>query len=416
MRILLLEDNPGDARLFRELLADAAVPTAEPVHARSLAQACAVLTEQVFDVACLDLGLPDSGGRHSVEEVRRLAPTLAIVALTGRADEQVALEVLQHGAQDYLHKDFLSAERLAQTLRFAIHRKQVEDSLQERETALHQHQKLTAIGHLAAGIAHEMNTPLQFVGDNLFFVQESLAKLTALLTEVQELVADQAAPPTNALQRLRDAARDAEVPYLLAELPDAVEQCRGGVRHVARIVRAVKEYCHPGHGQRQRVPLGPLVDRILAVTRHVWKDVADVGVELPDDLPEVWCYAEDLGQVLLNLLVNAAQAIAARLGSEPGSKGHITIRAQARDDGFAIAIADTGTGMSARVRERIFQPFFTTKPIGQGTGQGLYMAYNIIVEKHRGAIEVDSEEGVGSTFTLRLPVSEEPPVAAGGVR
>jgi CheY-like chemotaxis protein len=210
-----------------------------------------------------------------VEEVRRLAPTLPILVLTGRDDEQVALEVLQHGAQDYLHKDFLSPERLAQTLLFAIHRKRVEDSLQDRETALHQHQKLTAIGHLAAGIAHEMNTPLQFVGDNLFFVQESLAKLTKLLTEVQALFADQTVEPAGAVQRLREAARAADVPYLLAELPDAIEQCRGGVHHVARIVHAVKEYCHPGQGQRQRVPFGPLVDRILAVTRHVWRGVRD---------------------------------------------------------------------------------------------------------------------------------------------
>ena len=282
------------------------------------------------------------------------------------------------------------------------------------EIQLRQAQKLEAIGQLAAGIAHEINTPMQYVGDNTRFLQESFQHLAPLLREVQAL---QAEPPAERsceeiLDKLRQGVRQADLEYLLEEIPRAIEQTLQGVARVTKIVRAMKEFSHPGTAEKTPTDLNHAIETTVTVSRNEWKYVADLELALDPQLPPVPCLPGEFNQAILNLVVNAAQAIAERLGPNPTQKGQITIQTRRADPWAEIRITDTGCGIPEAIRHRIFEPFFTTKPVGKGTGQGLAIVRNVIVDKHDGTIDFETQVGQGTTFTLRLPLAPHPPQSA----
>jgi signal transduction histidine kinase/PAS domain-containing protein len=274
------------------------------------------------------------------------------------------------------------------------------------EDELVQAQKLESIGHLAAGIAHEINTPTQFVGDNVRFLSDSFSDISRLIEQYQRLLAaaKTGTCPETLIETCEAANRGADLEYLLAEIPKAIEQTVEGVDRVATIVRAMKEFSHPGSTEKTAVDLNRAIESTVTVARNEWKYVADLHTQLDPSLPPVPCLVGEFNQVVLNMIVNATHAIADAVKGT-GGKGTITICTSRAGDFVEVRIGDTGMGIPESIRHKIFDPFFTTKEVGRGTGQGLSIARSVIVDKHGGTIAVDSEVGKGTTFLIRLPLN-----------
>ena len=272
------------------------------------------------------------------------------------------------------------------------------------EIDLRHAQKLEAVGGLAAGIAHEINTPIQFVGDNTQFLQEAftdLAKLFLKYHQICETAADGGSEP-GLLEELIETEKAADLDFLTDEIPKALAQSLDGISRVATIVRAMKEFAHPSCNEKAATDLNQALQSTLIVARNEIKYVAEVETEF-EELPLVECNAGDINQVFLNLLVNAAHAIKDR-GEVEGQKGMIGIRTRREGDQVVISIKDSGCGIPENIRGKIFEPFFTTKEVGRGTGQGLAIARSIVVERHGGSLTFDTEVGRGTTFHIRLPI------------
>lgn len=286
-------------------------------------------------------------------------------------------------------------------------RKQSDQAREMMELQLRQAQKLESIGRLAAGVAHEINTPTQYIGDNTRFVRDAFTDLLPALQAQRELLA--AARENRLTPEMIEATaallKQADVEYLCEEIPKAVDQSLQGVERVAKIVRAMKEFSHPGTAEKTPVDLNHCIDSTLTVARNEWKYVAELVTEFDPELPPVTCLPGEFNQVVLNLIVNAAHAIGDTLPEGESRKGTITVTTK-HDNGWAeIRIRDTGTGIPEHARGKIFDPFFTTKGVGKGTGQGLAIARSVIVDKHGGTISFETETGRGTVFILRLPVN-----------
>lgn len=272
------------------------------------------------------------------------------------------------------------------------------------EHDLAQAQKLESIGQLAAGIAHEINTPIQFVGDNIRFLSDSFTDLLAVLDRHRELL--MSAKSGNCSPDLIEACeaetQRADLDYVTEEIPQAIAQTAEGVERVTKIVRAMKDFAHPGSDERAPVNLNAAIESTVTVSRNEWKYIADLQTDLAPDLPPVPCLLSQFNQAILNMIVNAAHAIADTV-KVTGQKGLITIASRRDGDDAEIRITDTGTGIPEEIRPKIFDPFFTTKEVGKGTGQGLAISRSIVADKHGGAIAVESEVGKGTIFIVRLP-------------
>jgi PAS domain S-box-containing protein len=283
-------------------------------------------------------------------------------------------------------------------------RKRADDALRLAQQQLVQAQKLESIGQLAAGIAHEINTPIQYIGDNVRFLESSLEELSGVLQSCQLLASTEAAPTDEDLQRLRQAAAAADLPYLVGEMPKAIVQVLEGVEHVAKIVRAMREFSHPASAEKVVVDLNRVIENVITVSRNEWKYVADLTADFDHSIPAVPCLPDEFGQVILNLIVNASHAIAEVLAQRREGKGAIAVRTLRDGNWVKILVRDTGSGIPVPIRHRIFDPFFTTKDVGKGTGQGLAIAHDVVVNKHGGQITFETEVGVGTTFIIRMPL------------
>lgn len=271
------------------------------------------------------------------------------------------------------------------------------------ESQLRHAQKLESVGQLAAGIAHEINTPTQFVSDNLTFLQDAWQAIYALLELYRNAMQNAAgALPPEVAATLDEAARNCDFEFLAVEVPRAIGQSLDGARRVAEIVRAMKEFSYPDSAGKAAADLNRAIESTIIVARNEWKYVAKIATDFDPSLPPVMCYPGDINQVILNLLVNAAHAIKEK--SAEAEMGQITVRTRRKDTFAEIAVTDTGTGIPEAIRSRIFDPFFTTKEVGKGTGQGLALAHNVIVKKHGGKIWFETEMGCGSTFLIELPI------------
>jgi PAS domain S-box-containing protein len=272
------------------------------------------------------------------------------------------------------------------------------------EANLRHAQKMESVGTLASGIAHEINTPIQYVSDTVRFLQEAFADVESLLRRYRE-PARALALEAGRSQLLAQWERDEDVAdwsYLQDEVPRAFERALDGTARVATIVRAMKDFAHPHQSEEAPADLNRSLESTLAVARNEYKYVADLVTEL-GQLPPVVCHAGDLNQVFLNLVVNAAHAIQDVVGTS-GTRGRIVVRSFQSGREAVIQISDSGSGIPPGIRHRIFDPFFTTKGVGKGTGQGLAIARSIVVEKHGGKITFDTEVGRGTTFSIRLPI------------
>ena len=264
------------------------------------------------------------------------------------------------------------------------------------ERELRQAQKLESIGQLAAGIAHEINTPLQYVGDNVNFLQGAFTDQMKVAAAYRN-----AATSTGALEAAQRLEADVDLDFLADEVPAAIEQTLAGLDRVTTIVRAMKAFGHPNSESKSPADLNEGIRNTLIVANNAVKLAAEVNTEL-GDLPPVWCHISDINQVVLNLVLNAAQAITETATN--GQIGLITVRTFRAGGNAVIEITDSGGGIPPEIAERIFEPFYTTKEIGVGTGQGLSIAYTLIHDRHGGSIRHTSQAGVGATFTVRLPI------------
>ena len=303
----------------------------------------------------------------------------------------------------------LNAQLQKRTAELADMFDRLEREVEQRERAdieLRHAQKLQAVGQLAAGIAHEINTPTQFVSDNIQFLAHSFGDLWKLIVNYREATALLVQLPDGApvAERVREAEVGADLAYLEENIPAALGHAQEGVTQISTIVSAMKEFARPDQREKSAADLNRALEVALTVAKNEYKLVADVDTEL-GEIPLVMCHLSDINQVFLNLLVNAAHAIS-EVVAKNGERGRIRVRSMVEGDMIRIDIADTGCGIPEGIRERVFEPFFTTKEVGRGSGQGLAISRSIVVDKHHGSLTFESEVGEGTAFTLRLPVRE----------
>lgn len=271
---------------------------------------------------------------------------------------------------------------------------------------LNQSQKLKSIGQLAAGIAHEINTPTQYVGDNIRFLQEGFEDLCTVLDSYARLLAAvRAEDRQRTLVREVDRVLDeADIAYLTDEIPMAIEHTLEGVERISKIVRAMKEFSHPGRAEKVPTDLNKAIESTVTVARNEWKYVAELETDFDPSLPLVPCMPGEFNQVILNMIINAAHAIKDARGNGQKALGLIRISTSKKDDTVQIRISDSGVGIAPDIQSQIFDPFFTTKEVGKGTGQGLAICFPVIVDKHGGSIDIESEVGKGTDFIITLPL------------
>ncbi|TAN71296.1 MAG: PAS domain S-box protein [Methylobacter sp.] len=266
------------------------------------------------------------------------------------------------------------------------------------QAQLVQAQKLEAIGQLASGVAHEINTPIQYIGDNLSALSDNFSDIIVYQQALQDLVNETLKPQLDALVDKYDLA------FILEDSPKAIQQAREGVERVAEIVKAMKTFSHIEQGQnKQTIILHEALNSALTISRNSYKYIAEIETDFSSDVGAIECYANELNQVFLNLIINAAHAIE----EKQAGMGLIRIVTRKLDDKVEVLIQDNGAGIPAEIQEKVFNLFFSTKAVGKGTGQGLSLSHSIVVEKHRGKLFFESAVGVGTTFHIQLPIKLE---------
>lgn len=274
--------------------------------------------------------------------------------------------------------------------------KEQEMNAKSIEDQLRQSQKLEAIGQLAAGIAHEINTPSQFVGDNINFLKSSFGDIFDLISTIKN---KQAA--NDASLCVDELLEEHDFDYLKEEIPEAIDQSLEGISRVSKIVNAMKDFSHPGSSEKQKIDLNRSIESTVIVARNEWKYLADLELNLADHIPLIECLPGELNQTILNMIVNASHAIEEKYNGS--QKGKIEICSDCDRYNVTISISDDGAGIPQEAIDKVFDPFFTTKDVGKGTGQGLAIAYSVIVDKHGGNLSVSSSPE-GTCFTITLPI------------
>ena len=281
-----------------------------------------------------------------------------------------------------------------------------EQLLLEKENR--QTQKLESIGQLAAGIAHEINTPTQYVGDNTRFLQDAFKDLIGILKLYEQLLdgAKKGGYSDALTHDIETRMDEVDLEYLEEEIPISIEQTLEGVGSISKIVRSMKEFSHPGSDEKTAVDINRALESTITVAKNEWKYVAEMQTDFDPSLPSVPCFPGELNQVFLNIIINAAHAIGDVVGDGTRGKGIIKIDTRSDGDSVEIRFSDTGCGIPQSIQHRIFDPFFTTKGVGKGTGQGLSIGHMVITEKHKGSLKFETKEGKGATFIIRLPLHE----------
>ncbi|MEO1243346.1 MAG: ATP-binding protein [Pseudomonadota bacterium] len=274
-------------------------------------------------------------------------------------------------------------------------RKQVEQQVDEAR-------RLEAIGALSAGIAHEINTPIQFIGDNLEYLKDALGQVHESYNRYEALrsALDQGRPYSDQLAAIDEFNSSINLLALIPEVIAALTESRDGIRQVRDIVLLMKEFAHPGSGDKEEADLNKIAQNVVTLCKNRHKNLTEVEFDTAADLPSVRCRRGQIQQVILNIVLNAIDAVEE---ANP-EQGRVRIRTAFDDDYVKIAISDNGPGVSAKLREKIFDPFFTTKPVGKGTGQGLALAKDCVVKGHEGRLSLINLDGFATTFLIELPL------------
>jgi len=413
--ILIVDDELPNRKLLETLLHPEGYRTCAVADGM---QALASVAQCAPDLILLDVMMPCMDGYQVARTLKADPATsnIPIIMITALIDRSARLEGLNAGVEEFLAKPIDRAElwlrvrnllRLktlgdalrnqstileqqvrARTAGLEKSNEQLREQIRLREAAQHElrlAQKLEAVGRLAAGIAHEINTPVQYVGDSVQFLKSAFADILDIV-------------------KTSDAAQnstDTDLDFLQAEVPAAIERIVEGLQRVSAIVRAMKEFAHSGGPDKQAADLNRALKATLQIARTEYKHVATIDLRC-GNIPEVLCNVGELSQAFLNLIVNAAHALAD--AGRDSESGWIKIRTQFVDDSVELTFEDNGCGIPEDLVAKIYDPFFTTKTIGRGSGQGLAIARSIVVDKHDGSIGVVSSPSIGTCFTLRLPV------------
>ena len=392
MRILMAEDDAVSRLVLQSTLRKWGH---EPVVACDGREALEILNSaESPDLAILDWMMPEIDGPEICRRLREKAPasSIYIILLTAKTQRTDLVAGFAAGADDYVTKPFNSQElfsRLQAGIRVVELQGKLASRARELETALaHLHQlqqgqKLEALGRMASGIAHEINTPTQYIGDNIRFFKQAWAQVTPAL---------------------RAATGDPEMDYLFVEIPKALDEALEGTQKIERIVRAMRDFSYSKGEEKVPTDINQAVETTLEVSTNEWRYVANVETHLDPQLPRTMCLPGEIHQVLLHLVVNASRAMA-DAGTIGGEKGSLRIETSVSGDFVEIRVSDTGGGIAQEHRDKVFDPFFTTRDVGQGSGQGLAVAYSVIVQQHHGRIWFESEVGKGTTFIVQLPIN-----------
>jgi len=359
------------------------------------------------------MSLPKGEQNNDVAVIAKLQAKLkaqqkTIEALMNAAEQRIAdgpssLELLSLNLslERVVQQKTEILQRQGEELKKALH------DLQLTQTRLLQAQKLESVGRLAAGIAHEINSPAQFISSNIDFLKESFVDVTCLITTFKKVL--QAIAQGAALtETIREAERllvELDWDYLEDEIPNAILQSKEGIRRVTTIVQAMKEFSHPGNKEKAYYDLNKIIETTITIASNEWKYCAEIKTHLDPNLPQVFCLADEIGQVFLNILINASHTIAEKNAGNT-DKGLITVSTRHFPEHVEICIEDTGGGIPENIRTRVFDPFFTTKGVGKGPGQGLAISHDVIEKKHNGSISFTSEVGKGTVFTIQLPIAK----------
>lgn len=274
--------------------------------------------------------------------------------------------------------------------------------MKDLERQLAHSQKLESVGQLAAGIAHEINTPLQCVTNNIQYLKRACEGMLDVVGRCQDLLESENPSEADADQ-LRQMLGDRTTASARTEIPEAMVEASEAVGRVVEIVHAMRCMSHPGTAELKPVDLNAVIESAVKISRNYWKEQAEVDLDLEDGLPEPLAQSSEISQVVLNLIVNAADAISETRGARD-PLGRITVSTRSVNRHVVIEVRDTGPGIPEELRQRVFDPFFTTKEVGKGSGQGLALAYNVIVKRLQGTLSVESEPGEGAAFIIRIPI------------
>ncbi len=284
--------------------------------------------------------------------------------------------------------------------------RKAEKKLKQQEIVLRQNQKLEAIGQLTAGLAHEINTPIQYVGDNTTFINEAFEDLIELAEKFKKILCAAKDGMMNEafILDMENLLKKADIDYLIEEVPDALKSSFEGLEQVRKIIESMKYFSHSGGEKKVMTDIQPSIENAVTVAKNEWKNVANLTLDFEPELPMVFCNPNEMNQVFLNIIINAVHAISEKSGHSTSEMGTINIITKKSDNWVEIRISDSGTGMPDNIKERIFDPFFTTKEIGKGTGQGLSISRSLVVDRHKGKLEVQTSEDEGSVFIIKLPL------------
>lgn len=403
-QVLIAEDDPVQRRILERWLSDWGYT---PVLARDGAAALEALEDCRLELAIVDWFLPDLIGPEICRRVRNRPSLPYIILLTTNDDPEAATTALEAGASDFIRKPCRPNElqaRLRSGERMA--------GIQHRLASAH---KLEAVGQLAAGLAHEVNTPIQYVTDNLEFLRDGFDDLLSVLGQWKQRCAEL---PPESREPFRSLLENTEVDYLANEIPNALREGREGLERVASIIRGLRSFAgSEGAEGSGTAEVNEVVRNAVELAGASRQDSVKVELELAEGDPKLEMPGTDLGQVVFNLTVNAVQASAdrraleARFNGESPSeslpRGRVLVRTLRRDGQIVIQVEDDGPGIPPEIRERVFDPFFTTRAVGEGTGQGLTLARKITVERLRGSLDFQTEVGKGTRFELRIPGNAE---------
>ena len=285
-------------------------------------------------------------------------------------------------------------------------RKQREEDRIKLEKQLRQSRTLESIGTLASGIAHEINTPMQYIQDNTLFFSEGVINIFEVINTYQKIIKEciQNDKMNEIIEEADKILKDADIEYLRQEIPSAIKQSLEGIERVKKIINAMKFFSHVDTETMAKADINKAIESAVLVSKNVWKYTAEIKTDLDPLLPEIKCYISEINQAMMNLIVNSSNAISDVFRDGTDGKGFINISSRKDNNTIVISVEDNGSGIPEEIKDRIFDPFFTTKDVGKGTGQGLSIVYDIIVNKHKGKIDVDSKVGEGTIFTIRLPI------------
>lgn len=545
LRLLIVEDDSVNCMILEGMLQKSALSIAGIEKSETLDSAMELLGKIPIDAVLLDLNLPDSTGLETLKIILKKHPQKPIIVITGEHDEQVGLEAISMGAQEYLLKGKFNVDSLVKSIRYGMGRKDSEErarqnerifqtlishlpqkillkdihsrfvycnekyaestnlpieeligktdmdlyppdkaalythsdqivlesdkttehffrhlesdteyitrvlktvvknergqaegilcvfedftdririeeglknaveeleasnqQLREMQSQLVQNEKLASIGQLAAGIAHEINNPMGFVNSNFSTLKKYIACLTAMYEVYEQFLGGlESGLPHDLekeLQKVREARDEMQIDYICEDIPELFKDSEEGMKRIIKIVKNLRDFSRIDQIEDfSHANLADCLQSTLVVSRNELKYATDIITHF-DDIPDVYCNSGLLNQVFLNILVNAAQAIDQQGRPE---KGTIEIKTYSDEDSVICQISDDGPGIPADIVSRIFDPFFTTKPAGKGTGLGLNVSYDIVVNKHKGQLLVDSQVGQGTTFTIKIPIN-----------